>query len=282
VVFALDRLFPKHGRAPYSAAERLVVLVIVRATSADESSGDFNCFLSYPTIAKWAGVSIASVKRALQKHCDGPAPLLDTDRWRGRRGAISTRAIALRSSSIPRNSLRLAMPQEHSIEALNRWAGQPLPVSASVWHAGELMLRLSGSAAALGPAAVAIGGEAVESVRAATFWPSIREQAHPFFAGPEPLWRIAVPSITPPLELPGRQLMEWGGGLRWLKSACEPSAVRDAAKSAKGHATLFRAARKPVAAFSPLEPVVLRLHRELKAAFDPAGIFNPGRLYPEL
>ena len=76
VAFALDRLFPKHGRAPYAAAERLVVLVIVRATSADGSSGDFNCFLSYPTIAKWAGVSIASVKRALQKHCDGPAPLL--------------------------------------------------------------------------------------------------------------------------------------------------------------------------------------------------------------
>ena len=76
VAFALDRLFPKHGRAPYSAAERLVVLVIVRATSADGTSGDFNCFLSYPTIAKWAGVSIASVKRALQKHCDGPAPLV--------------------------------------------------------------------------------------------------------------------------------------------------------------------------------------------------------------
>ncbi|MEP7307919.1 MAG: hypothetical protein ABJA98_20640 [Acidobacteriota bacterium] len=76
VAFALERLFPKRVKAPYSAAERLVVLVIVRATSADERSGDFNCFLSYPTIAKWAGVSLASVKRALKKHCDGPAPLL--------------------------------------------------------------------------------------------------------------------------------------------------------------------------------------------------------------
>ncbi|MEP7307332.1 MAG: hypothetical protein ABJA98_17625 [Acidobacteriota bacterium] len=76
MAFALDRLFPKRGKAPYSAAERLVVLVIVRATSADGSSGDFNCFLGYPTIAKWAGVSIASVKRALHKHCEGPAPLL--------------------------------------------------------------------------------------------------------------------------------------------------------------------------------------------------------------
>jgi glycolate oxidase FAD binding subunit len=179
-------------------------------------------------------------------------------------------------------TLRLAMPQERALEALNRWAGQPLPVSASAWHEGELTLRLSGSPAALGPAAAAIGGETLESAKAAAFWRSIREQGHAFFAGPEPLWRIAVPSIAPPLELPGRQLMEWGGGLRWLKSDCEPRAAREAAKSAKGHATLFRAARKPVAAFSPLDPVTLRLHRELKAVFDPAGIFNPGRLYPEL
>jgi hypothetical protein len=76
VAFALDRLFPKRGRAPYAATERLVVLVIVRAMSFDGSAEAFNCFLSYPTIARWAGVSLASVKRALQKHIDGPAPLL--------------------------------------------------------------------------------------------------------------------------------------------------------------------------------------------------------------
>jgi DNA-binding transcriptional MerR regulator len=76
LTFALDRLFPKRGNAPYTATERLVVLVIVRATTLDRSSGDFNCFLSYSTIAKRAGVSVASIKRALQKHSDGPAPLL--------------------------------------------------------------------------------------------------------------------------------------------------------------------------------------------------------------
>jgi hypothetical protein len=76
LVFALDRLFPKRGDAPYATTERLVVLVIVRATTLDRSSGDFNCFLSYPTIAKRAGISVASVKRALQTHCDGSAPLL--------------------------------------------------------------------------------------------------------------------------------------------------------------------------------------------------------------
>jgi hypothetical protein len=76
VAFALNRLFPKRGRAPYAATERLVVLVIVRAMSFDPPGEAFNCFLSYPTIARWAGVSLASVKRALQQHIDGPAPLL--------------------------------------------------------------------------------------------------------------------------------------------------------------------------------------------------------------
>jgi helix-turn-helix protein len=74
--FALDRLFPKRGCAPYSTAERLVVLVIIRAMSLDARVGAFNCFLSYSTIAKRSGVSIASVKRGLHKHCEGPAPLI--------------------------------------------------------------------------------------------------------------------------------------------------------------------------------------------------------------
>ena len=76
LVFALDRLFPKRGRAPYATAERVVVLVVIRAMSFDASVGAFNCFLSYPTIARWSGVSLASVKRALQTHSNGPAPLI--------------------------------------------------------------------------------------------------------------------------------------------------------------------------------------------------------------
>jgi hypothetical protein len=80
VAFALDRLFPKRGRAPYTTSERAVVLVIVRAMAFDVSANAFNCFLSYPTIARWSGVSLASVKRALQKHRDGPAPLIAASR----------------------------------------------------------------------------------------------------------------------------------------------------------------------------------------------------------
>jgi len=179
-------------------------------------------------------------------------------------------------------TLRLEMPQAKALEALSRWAGQPLPVTASAWQDGDLTLRLAGAAAALKAAAAKIGGERVAAAEAAAHWAAIREQTAPFFSGPAPLWRLSLPAHAPQLELPGEQLLEWGGAQRWLKSGADAGTVRAAAARAGGHATLFRAADKSAGAFTPLSPVLARLHRELKSVFDPAGILNPGRLYPEL
>jgi glycolate oxidase FAD binding subunit len=173
------------------------------------------------------------------------------------------------------------MSEARAIEALNRWGGQPLPISASAWSAGELRVRLSGAAPAVRAAEQKIGGSALGET-ADAYWHAVREQSLPFFAGEDPLWRLAVPPATPPLDLPGGQLIEWGGALRWLKSSAPAAKMREAVARAGGHATLFRAREKSAACFTPLGPIAMRMHRELKAAFDPAGIFNPGRLYPEL
>jgi glycolate oxidase FAD binding subunit len=179
-------------------------------------------------------------------------------------------------------TLRLELPEARALEALNRWAGEPLPVSASAWHDGELSVRLSGAESALSAAAGKIGGERVEGDAAARFWDAIREQTAEFFAGEAPLWRLAVRPSAAPLEPPGERLIEWGGALRWVRTRADAATVRAAAAAAGGHATLFRAADKSAGAFAPLDAAAMRLHRELKAAFDPSGILNPGRMYPEL
>jgi len=143
-------------------------------------------------------------------------------------------------------------------------------------------LRFSGAPSAVQEAAQKLGGESVPAGDAAAFWSGVREQTDTFFAGDAPLWRLSLPAQAPVLELTGEQLLEWGGALRWLRSTSDAATVRAAASRAGGHATLFRAADKREGAFAPLPPLLARLHRDLKKTFDPAGIFNPGRMYPEI
>lgn len=180
-------------------------------------------------------------------------------------------------------TLRLACDEEAALRHLNAWAGQPMPVSASAWHAGELTVRLSGAAAAVAAAARRIGGDALPDAAAGAFWHDVREQRHGFFTGDPatPLWRLSVPTMAPPLAPGTAQLIEWGGGQRWLRSDDAQESIRALAARHGGHATLYRGtARHEV--FHPLAPAVHAIHRNLKNAFDPAGIFNPGRMYGDL
>jgi glycolate oxidase FAD binding subunit len=58
--------------------------------------------------------------------------------------------------------------------------------------------------------------------------------------------------------------------------------LREAAVRAGGHATLFRAAGASAERrMHPLAPPIAHIHHELKRQFDPANVFNRGRLAPE-
>lgn len=177
-------------------------------------------------------------------------------------------------------SLRLEMDEATALRTMNEWAGRPLPLSATCFEQGLLSVRLSGAEAAVRAARRLIGG--AEIAGAAGYWDGLRDQRAAFFAGAAQLWRVSLPSSAPPLGAEGPQLIEWGGALRWLAAEQGTAALRDAASRRRGHATLFRAKEKTAAVFQPLPPAVAGLHRRLKAAFDPAGIFNPGRLYSDI
>ncbi|MES2832527.1 MAG: glycolate oxidase subunit GlcE [Pseudomonadota bacterium] len=186
---------------------------------------------------------------------------------------------------ITETTVRLSMPQAEAITQLNIWGGQPLPISASLWQDDSLTIRLSGAQAAVGAARLLMGGEEIEGE---PFWQAAREQTLPLFAGineADALWRLSVPSTTPPLDLPGKQLIEWGGAQRWLRTtaaAGTTDAIRATVSAAGGHATLFRGGDKMQGVFQPLAPAVARIHQRLKATFDPQSIFNPGRMYLDL
>jgi glycolate oxidase FAD binding subunit len=198
----------------------------------------------------------------------------------GTLGLILEVSIKVLPKPFAEHTLRLSMTQTEALMQLNRWGGQPLPISASAWCDDTLMLRLSGARAAVAAAIDKIGGESVEHAEA--FWHDIREQNDAFFTRThQALWRLSVPSTTPPIALPGLQLIEWGGAQRWLQTDADAAQVRAAAAAVGGHATLYVGSDRAVGVFHPLAPAVAAIHRRMKASFDPSGIFNPGRLYPE-
>jgi FAD/FMN-containing dehydrogenase len=190
-------------------------------------------------------------------------------------------------------TLRFDCDERSALAKLNEWGGQPLPIHASAWWDGVLVVRLSGARAAVDSAQRRLGGEVIPPDMAADFWSGLRDQRDEFFtealsavqqAGH--LWRAAVPQTAAPLGVMGLgsgTLIEWGGAQRWVVTAegdtATEQALIKAARQAGGHAQIFRGPRSGTTL--ELDPVLLRIHRQLKTAFDPQGLFNRGRLHPE-
>ena len=205
-----------------------------------------------------------------------------------------------------------------AIEALAQAVGSPYEVSGAVhiqqplamrlWHQGLAGERQAITAIRLEnfSSSVAYRVERLKSELKAfgeihvldhqtsiSFWDELRQLS--FLQNSDaPLWRIStapqagpkvVANITRYMDC--KAFYDWAGGLIWaevLPTADAGAAdIRRVVASVGGHATLIRAApavRAAVEVFQPLEPSLTEISRNLKSVFDPAGILNPGRMYP--
>lgn len=200
-------------------------------------------------------------------------------------GAMGTLGLLLSISFkvLPRPTeeitVSLDMDSSKAIEAMNRWAGQPLPLSGLCYDGSRIYARLCGTAESVGLAQRRLGGKLL--TQSEQFWHALREQEHPFFQGKQDLWRLSVAPATPMMDLPGEWLLDWGGAQRWLKSEAPAAEMFRAAATAGGHATLFRSDDRNAERFQPLAPALMKYHKRLKRAFDPSGLFNPKRMYSD-
>jgi len=112
-----------------------------------------------------------------------------------------------------------------------------------------------------------LGGEWLD--KGATFWTELREHQRAYFTTGQPLWRLSVPPATPPLALPGKWLLDWGGAQRWLTSDAPAAVIQQAAEQVGGYARLFR--HSP----TTLPAALKKLNATVKTALDPQNILNP-------
>ncbi len=189
--------------------------------------------------------------------------------------------IALRVIPSPEVEQTLLHEESDELTALNKmclWTGKTQAISAACWDGSNIRIRLSGSAASIRHGQAQIGGQICADEN---YWHDLNNFRLDFFQQPGRLWRISLAPMSGPVADNQRQLLDWGGAQRWLKSETPPDSIRSWASRLGGHAECF-SDDDTVATYHPLEGNLLAANRHFKAALDPAGILNPGRMYPEL
>ncbi len=199
-------------------------------------------------------------------------------------GSLGTLGIILEVSIrvVPMFASEATLAFEHAsadghVRWINELGSQPYPISASAWHDGRSSVRLSASEQGVEQAIADLGGERVE-----LDWGGLREQSHAFFDPDQPLTCLSLPPATGDIVAGRSQVIEWGGARRWLSGEVDIEALRQQASSQGGSVCAFRDHGAEVAVFQPLVPAMLKLQRSIKSSFDPAGIFNAGKIYPGL
>jgi glycolate oxidase FAD binding subunit len=166
--------------------------------------------------------------------------------------------------------------REH-INWINGLSSKPLPLSASLWYGGRSSIRLSGSEQGVASAARQLGGEVENDI-----WPGLRRQEHEFFAAGGRILRLSLPQTCEQFLSQEIEMIEWGGALRWMCGDADLQALLQTVEKLDGSVCVYRGAGVDTEIFQPLNKPMMTLHRSLKSSFDPAGILNPGRIYPDL
>ncbi|ABI57239.1 glycolate oxidase subunit GlcE [Alkalilimnicola ehrlichii MLHE-1] len=200
-------------------------------------------------------------------------------------GAMGTLGVLLEVSLkvLPRPEkvlgLTLELPRNEGFRNVMDWQARGAPVTGSAHDGHRLHLRLSGSALGVNASRKMIGGEEEDLA----FWQDLRDHRLPWFARQTLLWRVALPpGRTLPEGFLGNALLDWNGQQVWIGGEQDFGALQQAARTAGGHARLFRGGDRRGEVLPDGGPVFRRLHRNIKQAFDPEGILNPGRLYADL
>lgn len=202
------------------------------------------------------------------------------------------------------------------VAALAAGLGSPFSVSAATWLPREAAARVPELAGFDGPVAllriedfarsvayrtgklrdslVLPQAEILDDPTSRAVWRAVRDAVPLIATADDAVWRVSVRPSAGPQVLDAvadaglRGYLDWGGGLVWLAGPAQAAAhdaVEAAARAAHGTWMMLRgpdALRAAVHVVPPEPPPLAAIARRVKAALDPHGVLNPGRIYPGL
>jgi glycolate oxidase FAD binding subunit len=182
------------------------------------------------------------------------------------------------------------LSSEDGFALLRKLWSSPLDATGLGFSHGNALIRFEGEKEPLAEKCAAaralIGAADIEDVEQGEIAFRAIGSGEIFIDEPFDVWRVFVPpaaaaSVVAEIDSP-LWLADWAGGLLWAGTLPGSDAVRAVAAKAGGYATLLRASeetRERIAVFEPEDEARGALTRSVKAAFDPLGLFNPGRMW---
>jgi len=195
----------------------------------------------------------------------------------GTLGVLLTVSLKVAPRPVAEVTCAFSFDAEGAQRQLNRWAGEPLPLSAAFWHDQTLWVALRGSAAGVRAAKARLGGEVVGAAEAARLWAMVRDQqGGPWtLAEGEVLWRLALPPTAPMVPLGHRFWFEGTGGIRWVVANPEWDGFA-AATALGGWAWRWRGGAVGPPWQSARSAAVAAIESRLRDVFDPDRLFVGG------
>ncbi len=195
----------------------------------------------------------------------------------GTLGIITEVSLKIMPKPVTTATLVQEMSASQAIARMNQLAGLSKPLTGACWFSGNLYLRLEGSRSAVDSTIGEWQGEVLDNCE--MFWMQLREQQLAYFTGVAPLWRFSINSAAEHFLTDEDWLIDWGGSQRWLRSDFNSVELEAFAERAGGQVSLYRGGNRLQEVFHTQPEALRQLHQRLKQAFDPSGLFNPGRLY---
>lgn len=186
-------------------------------------------------------------------------------------------AVTLKVMPLPKAELTLSrqMTQADALSWFCDLAQQPLPISATSWWQDVAMVRLSGQASVVTAAQTSLASVAiaVDRMLADIHWRSLRDQTHEVFVADtgKQLYRLSLPLNCAPVAQ-DETLVEWGGGLRWVRSAKPLSQWQQWVRPLGGSVTVWPC--ELVQETSSFEPALAALQEKIRQVYDPKGLYN--------
>lgn len=194
--------------------------------------------------------------------------------------------VSLKVLPKPDFSLTLAKTVDcsESIALMNQLTASTKPLTGVSWADNTLYLRLQGSKQAILATAQQwrqqYQTQELAPDTADQFWDNLREHQLGFFTQDDsPLFRFSINANAPHVLDDKPWLFNWSGSQRWLKGEFDLAELSEMAKQMGGEVQLYEGGQAEQERSLQNNPVMQRLHKNVKQALDPHAIFNRGRLY---